>query len=77
MDTYCTKCGEPWDVDCIHDPDEYGLTLAGARIVECGACKWHAARGYPMRDHAALTAAMHDVMGDDIDGVAAMLDGLR
>lgn len=77
MDTACTKCGEPWDVDCLHDPDEYGLTLSGRMIIACGACEWHAAQGFKLRDTAELAAALHDVMGDDVDGVAAMLDDVR
>jgi hypothetical protein len=77
MDTACTKCGEPWDVECIHEPEEYGLKLDGTRIVECCACAWHAERGYPLRDRAAIVDALHDVMGDDIDGVVSMLDGVR
>lgn len=74
MDTACTKCGEPWDVDCVHEPEGYGLTLRGLTIVGCSACAWHEKRGYPLRDRAAVTAALTDALGDDIDGVAAMLE---
>jgi hypothetical protein len=72
-DTHCTKCGEPWDVDCLHDADDYGLQLDGTRIVACSACEWHAKRGYPMRGMADAATAMHDILGDDIDGIASML----
>lgn len=77
MDTYCTNCGEPWELDCLHDPEGFGLTLSGRMITACDACEWHAARGFKLRGTATLTAALHDVMGDDIDGVAAMLDDIR
>jgi hypothetical protein len=73
-DTYCTKCGEPWDIDCLHEPDEYGLQLDGTRILGCDACEWHAERGYPLRGMADAATAMHDILGDDIDGIASMLD---
>lgn len=76
-DVHCTKCGEPWDMDCLHEPEEYGLTLRGRMIVACSACAWHASQGFPMLDAAALTGALHDVMGDDVDGVAAMLQDWR
>jgi len=74
-DMHCTKCGEPWDMDCLHEPDEYGLTLEGWRIVACGACEWHAERGFKLKGTAAAAAAMHDLLGDDIDGVASMMEG--
>jgi len=77
MDLHCTKCGEPWELDCIHEPDEYGLTLDGSRIVECDACAWHAERGYPLKGAAMIADAMHDLLGDDIDGIASMMDGVR
>lgn len=76
MDIYCTRCGEPWDLDCLHEPDEYGLKLAGRRIVECDACEWHAQQGYPLRGTAMAAAAMHDILGDDTDGIAAMLEDM-
>jgi hypothetical protein len=64
-------------VDCLHEPEEYGLTLRGRMIAACSACAWHESQGFKLRDTAELTAALHDVMGDDVDGVAAMLDDVR
>jgi len=73
-DTYCTTCGEPYDIECLQEPEEYDLTLSGSMIVKCGACKWHAERGTPLRATAMASAALHDILGDDIDGVAAMME---
>ena len=77
MDVYCERCGEPHEVECLAEPDEYGLTLAGKRIVACGACEWHAAQGFPLRDAAEIAGIAADLMGDDIDGIAAMMDDAR
>lgn len=74
MDTYCTNCGEPWDLDCLHKPKEYGLTLQGQMITNCSACEWHKERGFRLRRTAELTAVAHDLMGEDIDGVAGMME---
>ena len=76
-DLHCTKCGEPWELDCISEPGEYGLTVKGSRIVSCSACAWHAERGNLLAGTAAAAAAMHDILGDDIDGVASMMQDYR
>ena len=72
-DLHCTTCGEPWEMDCLSEPGEYGLTVKGSRIVSCSACAWHAERGNLLAGTAAAAAAMHDILGDDIDGVASMM----
>ena len=74
MDTYCTNCGEPWDMSCLHEPKDYGLTLRRHTIVGCAACKWHEKRGFPLRRTADIAAIAHELMGDDIDGVASAMD---
>jgi Zn-finger protein len=76
-DLHCTKCGEPWEMDCLSEPGEYGLTVKGSRIVSCSACAWHAERGNLLAGTAAAAAAMHDILGDDIDGVASMMQDYR
>lgn len=72
VDTYCTKCGEPWAVECLSEPAEYELTVSGGMIVECGGCAGEPTGEPPARAMAA--AALHDLMPDDPDGVAAMLE---
>jgi hypothetical protein len=76
MDLHCTTCGEPHDIDCLHEADEYGLTVHKGRIVECSACEWHRKRGFPMKQEAQMAIAMHDIMGDDIDGIASMMEDM-
>lgn len=73
MDIYCTKCGEPWGIDCLHDAAEYGITVQRGRIVRCGGCD-SLAPDAPRSQRAAAADALHDLMPDDPDGVAAMLD---
>jgi len=76
MDLYCTTCGEPHEIDCLHDPDEYGLTVEDSRIVKCSCCERHRKRGFPLKREAAMASAMHDIMGDDIDGIASMMEDM-
>ncbi len=96
MDIRCTKCGEPWDLDCLHDeatfryPDKpwypngeysqaaYDPILAEVRddfrkrgCVALGGSRCDGSAG-PLS--AAIAAAAFELMGDDIDGVASMLD---
>lgn len=76
MDLHCTTCGEPWEMELIHEPDEYGLTVEDSRIVACDACEWHKERGFPLKREAVMASAMHDIMGDDIDGIASTMEDM-
>lgn len=76
MDLHCTTCGEPHEIECLQEPDEYGLTLQGNMIVKCDACEWHRKRGFPLKGTANTASAMHDIMGDDIDGIASMMEDM-
>lgn len=97
MDIYCVKCGEPWDLDCLHEEAEervsasvvgepYAAVFKRVRSefasVGCAAlagaygasvadqCKASASS----RSRAQLSAVAFDLMGDDIDDVASMMD---
>ncbi|UCC71894.1 MAG: hypothetical protein JSV86_16210 [Gemmatimonadota bacterium] len=85
MDLYCTTpgCGEPWDSYEIQTclADELGITSAAAvklfRRKGCAAfpgsrCDVDADATPNLRSMA--TAELLDLMPDDVDGVAAMLD---
>lgn len=83
MDIYCTTCGEPCDIDCLHDPEEYGVRLRGRTITDCDACEWHRRNGFPLLKRGAygLTVieaqeALAEIMGDDVDGIASELADL-
>ena len=38
MDIYCSKCGEPWESDCLHDiPTEHPSAFKLFKVLGCGA----------------------------------------
>lgn len=81
MDIYCPLCGEPWDNDTLHEvaQEEHSTYREVARAFRQTGC---AALGascnrLPDRDTAELSSAMMDMMGDDMDGVAAMMEDAR
>ncbi len=73
MDVYCKRCGEPWDVYGVQHGDltdeERQRFWKGEG---CPACYGKPVEKRPFR--AEATAALHEVLGDDIDGLAAELD---
>jgi hypothetical protein len=87
MDLYCARCGEPVDNDEFHDRAEEvgstyrevsrdfrsrGCAAIGAR---CSEPSTEVDRSYGLTRQAAA-GAMYDLLGDDMDGAAAMLDDL-
>lgn len=89
MDIYCVRCGEPWDLDSIHEEVDYrqgngeavsfnavrrdfsrrgclALTAYGVHEADC------------VRDEGSAVAmasgVLMDLLGDDVDGVASMMD---
>lgn len=79
MDIYCPNCGEPWELDTFHDvAEERGTSWEEAisrfrrdGCVATGWCKPCEPRR-TMRGEAM--AILGDLLGDDIDGLASMLD---
>lgn len=78
MDLYCQQCGEPWEhYYVVHemDPELDGGSkkefLAGKG---CPSCHWgkDAPKEKPLVSDAM--SAMIDLMGNDLDGVAASLE---
>ncbi len=78
MDVYCPKCAEPVDMDYFHDvaaetETTYAVVAGNFRAVGCSAVGFTCSE----RDtsgRAAASSALMDLMGDDMDGVAAMLE---
>jgi hypothetical protein len=79
MDIWCGRCGEPWDIDTLHDvAGDTGASFSDVRAafgsVGCeslgGRCNADEVGG----DRAAIADALGDLLGDDVDGLAAMLD---
>lgn len=89
MDIYCVRCGEPWDIDSIHEEVTYrqesgeevsfngvrrdfsrrgclALTAYGVSEVDCRRDSGNA--------RAMASSALMGILGDDIDGVASLMD---
>lgn len=110
MDIICRRCGEPWDMDSLHeevqarlhgayDPTgRWGFT-GGTRVYRemyatvneefrrlgCEAlrtafeahCTDHDDVAAEVAGRATMVGAIYDMLGDDMDGAAAMLGDLR
>lgn len=69
MDIYCPKCGEPCDIWEFDDPaDRKRYAKIGCEAVGFGRCT----PTDPARQ--ATLSAIAEVMGDDLDGMAAMAE---
>jgi hypothetical protein len=87
MDIYCVRCGEPTDIDELHQ--RAGETQSSFKFVQSDyyarGCE---ALGYPKCDReesldnegrlsASLAmSTMVDLLGEDIDGIASMMEDL-
>lgn len=89
QDIYCPRCGEPWDIDSIHEEvtyrQEIGETVSFnsvRREFSRRGCLALTAYRIPedecVRDtgnaRAMASGALMDILGDDIDGVASLMD---
>lgn len=88
MDIYCTRCGEPWDNDSIHDRvDELRADqeLVNGKVPSYKVVKDDFVRrgcvalggrcnDEPDRKRAELSAALFDILGDDVDGVMVEME---
>ncbi len=78
MDIFCPKCAEPVELDYLHtvaDDNDTTFDVELGRFQTLG-CEAIGASHNPNRDtgRASAAAAMYDLLGDDIDGAAAMLE---
>ena len=86
MDIYCSVCGEPTDIWCIGEEAEamgnteeaYASVRKAFRKVGCnafpltmGEASWCKPNN---SDRANIAAALMGLMGDDLDGVASMME---
>lgn len=89
MDLFCTKCGEPMDNDEFHElAQELDITYTEAvrRFAREGCAAFPGNRcnvaTSPERDSifgltaAEASGALFDILGDDTDGIAAMMDDM-
>lgn len=81
MEIRCVRCGEPWDMDELHEmegPSGEALPYKAARArFDTMGCEAFGTSHGEMnwdRGKANVVAAAQELMGDDTDGLASMLD---
>ena len=79
MDIYCTRCGEPWDMDTLWDiADENDITYNAAHKLfikqGCAAVDPGIECSVQNKEVSAMYAVLADLLGDDVDGIAASLE---
>lgn len=76
MDIKCKKCGEPWDIDTLHDvAEDDRRTFNDVRQdFQSRGCEALGGKcNSETHAHPAI-GALYDILGDDIDGAAAMFE---
>ena len=78
-DLFCPRCGEPWDLDSLHELVDAGTSATftdAARLFHtegCGAA-FNGRRCVKSDSFKAKAAeVLFDVLGDDVDGIASEL----
>lgn len=81
MDIYCPRCAEPWNTDELHYLAEELETTFSDIVTQFGIKGCEVIPEQSHNQHAqldnqrALVAAIaYEVMGDDVDGIAAMME---
>ena len=82
MDLYCQKCDEPWEAyyigSCIDQEEKEidGMKPSEAFLagIGCPACKWGKNAPKQQTIKGMAMATMAEILGDDIDGMASMMD---
>ena len=76
MDIYCKRCGEPWGLYGVEHGD---MTDEERRRFwrgeGCPSCYGKLVEKPPFRGQ--LTAALHEALGDDLDGLASELEDVE
>lgn len=78
MDIHCIKCGEPVDNDYLHEVAEdngksYHENLSAFYTDGCTALEMQC-NDIPNHKAAQVSSLARDLMGDDVDGIASMLE---
>lgn len=78
MDLPCKRCGEPWDNDEFHyvaeeNGSDYATVAADFRKLGCEAVTGRQCEAQDSRTTLAASA-MYELLGDDMDGAAAMIE---
>lgn len=83
MDIICPKCGEPWEIDTLHDyADEVGSTYTQVakafRSKGCGIAfaDWGITT-CRADEKSGMRSVLADLLGDDMDGYASLCEDFR
>jgi len=80
MDVHCRICGEPWDQFEFHAvAEDMGSTYreVSADFRKRGCVALGASQCIPVDcDRTVLAGVVYDLLGDDIDGAAALLEDM-
>jgi len=77
MDIYCPVCGEPWDLDELHGVPGITFEAARRRFAAEGCGLFDSQHNSAIdSDRAAKSALLHELLGDDIDGIASLMEDL-
>ncbi|MGZ3472791.1 MAG: hypothetical protein ACXVA6_22775 [Isosphaeraceae bacterium] len=77
MDIYCPVCGEPWDLDELHAVPGTAFEAARRRFAAEGCGVFGTRHNSAVdSDKAAKSAVLHELLGDDIDGIASLMEDL-
>jgi len=74
MDLRCPECGEPWDMDELHDVPGLSFQDAWRTFKRIGCAVFGTKCGSGASD--PRVRAVYDVLGDDVDGAAAEVEDL-
>lgn len=75
MDIYCPICGEPWDMDELHDVPGVPFEAARRRFAAEGCRVFGTGHNSPAdSDRAAKSAVLHDLLDDDVDAIASLME---
>jgi len=77
MDVYCTRCGEPWDIDYVLHEEPEGFGRCNGVITSCPCCQGKKVDLSPAeKEQLAAIREISKMFGDDLDGLAAELEDL-
>ncbi len=80
MDMYCSRCGEPWAMDYVLHDEPEAFDYHDGRIFNCPSCRSTKDEDLKLtegqKDRAAMAGILADVLGDDVDGIAAEMEDM-
>ncbi|MCZ2109614.1 MAG: hypothetical protein LC118_08615 [Dehalococcoidia bacterium] len=75
MDIYCPVCGEPWEMDSLHDVPGTNYATARKRFAREGCALFETSHNDPPDSETAVRSGVcFELLGDDIDGIASLME---